>query len=143
MRRENICRLVQKAVPCRMSIRCRRQEEPTRRRTNFCNSESSFGSLHRHPHSVQDGGKKVISSRDFQHLRGAFKFVFELTRRYKIADPEKMREIYGKLFPLSAAGLPRPASRDIWLRRSLACEHGLRRAARTRGRWTCCRTSTL
>eukprot|EP00949_MAST-11_sp_MAST-11-sp1_P004288 g4288.t1 len=45
-------------------------------------------------------GRKVISSRDFQQHESAFQFVFELTRRYKIMNPEKMREIYGKLLYL-------------------------------------------
>ncbi|SCQ16920.1 conserved protein, unknown function [Plasmodium ovale] len=42
-------------------------------------------------------GQKLIRDRDFQKNSTFFSFVFEIGRRYKILNPDRMRSSYGKL----------------------------------------------
>jgi hypothetical protein len=42
-------------------------------------------------------GKELIEQRDFQELQTFFQATFEVGRRYKVMNPDKMRDTYGKL----------------------------------------------
>ncbi len=42
-------------------------------------------------------GKELIEQRDFAELQAFFQGVFEIGRRYKVMNPDKMRDTYGKL----------------------------------------------
>jgi hypothetical protein len=42
-------------------------------------------------------GKELIEQRDFQELQAFFQGTFEIGRRYKVMNPDKMRDTYGKL----------------------------------------------
>ncbi len=42
-------------------------------------------------------GKELIEQRDFQELQAFFQATFEIGRRYKVMNPDKMRDTYGKL----------------------------------------------
>lgn len=44
-----------------------------------------------------DAGQRLIREREFKHNAEFFRSVFEIGRRYKILNPEKMRDSYGKL----------------------------------------------
>ncbi|CRH02531.1 conserved protein, unknown function [Plasmodium relictum] len=44
-----------------------------------------------------ENGQKLIRDRDFLSNSSFFSFVFEIGRRYKILNPDKMRSSYGKL----------------------------------------------
>mmetsp|Transcript_24156 Transcript_24156/g.26823 ORF Transcript_24156/g.26823 Transcript_24156/m.26823 type:complete len:506 (+) Transcript_24156:94-1611(+) len=45
-------------------------------------------------------GQKLIKDKDFKENEDFFRAVFEIARRYKILNPEKMRSSYGKLLHL-------------------------------------------
>jgi hypothetical protein len=45
-------------------------------------------------------GQKLFSDRDFESNAAFFAQIFELGRRHKIMNPDKMRETYGKLMYL-------------------------------------------
>eukprot|EP01117_Protostelium_nocturnum_P003851 TRINITY_DN1511_c0_g1_i2.p1 TRINITY_DN1511_c0_g1~~TRINITY_DN1511_c0_g1_i2.p1 ORF type:complete len:611 (+),score=264.07 TRINITY_DN1511_c0_g1_i2:96-1928(+) len=52
-------------------------------------------------------GKRLIADRDFEHNEDFFQTVFEIGRRHKIMNPEKMRTEYGKLvYLLMDSSLP-------------------------------------
>ena len=42
-------------------------------------------------------GKELINDRDFAELQAFFQATFEIGRRYKVMNPDKMRDTYGKL----------------------------------------------
>jgi len=42
-------------------------------------------------------GKELVKERDFSAYKSFFRHVFEIMRRYKIMNPEKMRSSYGKM----------------------------------------------
>jgi hypothetical protein len=45
-------------------------------------------------------GKELVVDRDFQANADFFQNIFELGRRHKIMNPDKMRTTYGKLIYL-------------------------------------------
>eukprot|EP01071_Lankesteria_metandrocarpae_P004450 Lankesteria_metandrocarpae@DN3553_c0_g2_i1.p1 len=45
-------------------------------------------------------GQRLIQDRDFRTNRDFFRSIFEISRRYKILNPERMRDSYGKLIYL-------------------------------------------
>jgi hypothetical protein len=45
-------------------------------------------------------GQELFANRDFEQNSGFYQQVFELGRRYKIMNPDKMRTTYGKLIYL-------------------------------------------
>jgi Protein of unknown function (DUF2009) len=48
---------------------------------------------------VQDyrAGQALVKNRNFKHNEAFFQDVFEIGRRYKIMNPDRMRATYGKL----------------------------------------------
>lgn len=42
-------------------------------------------------------GQKLLADKNFEQNEKFFQFVFEITRRHKIRNPEKLRDVYGKL----------------------------------------------
>ena len=44
-----------------------------------------------------DAGQRLLQNHEYVEFEGAFQQFFETVRRYKIMNPEKMRETYGKL----------------------------------------------
>eukprot|EP00918_Siedleckia_nematoides_P058907 GHVU01128533.1.p1 GENE.GHVU01128533.1~~GHVU01128533.1.p1 ORF type:complete len:612 (-),score=113.78 GHVU01128533.1:326-2077(-) len=50
-------------------------------------------------HNYQDG-KRLIANKDFKDNERFFQEVFEISRRYKMLNPDRMRDSYGKLLYL-------------------------------------------
>lgn len=53
-------------------------------------------------------GQRLIKDRDFKSLATFFQACFEIGRRYKILNPEKMRDSYGWLHTLTDTLTHRP-----------------------------------
>ena len=54
-------------------------------------------------------GQELFANRDFEQNSGFYQQVFELGRRYKIMNPDKMRTTYGKLiYLLQVRSFPSP-----------------------------------
>ena len=48
-------------------------------------------------HSDYKRGQELIADKDYRDNEEFFQSIFEIGRRHKIMNPEKMRDAYGKL----------------------------------------------
>ena len=93
---------------------------------------------------VQDyrRGQELVKNRDFKANETFFKDVFEVGRRYKIMNPDRMRGTYGKLLYMlmdtadqnieellefSCIKCDYPTALPAWRRFAVACDSSMRR----------------
>ncbi len=59
-------------------------------------------------------GQELINNKSFKDNEEFFQKIFEIGRRHKIMNPEKMRDAYGKLMYMLMVRIPLQIIYEFW-----------------------------